>query len=120
MPPYVSPHAYGAVNQDVEFEEMAQMLYNPMGPFFDSPMLFSPMPCYVNPSPVGGYPGGEMPIYAHDGAGLVKTRSPNQATTPSLRSTSNHSILMQDVYDIDPVARTSDAPTGTSSRNPTR
>ncbi|CAE6527017.1 unnamed protein product [Rhizoctonia solani] len=68
--PYISAHTFDATDQDIEYEEMAQMLYNPMSPFFDSTMLFSPLHSYVDQLPVGGYSGNEMPIYAHDGDSL--------------------------------------------------
>ncbi|CEL62651.1 hypothetical protein RSOLAG1IB_05007 [Rhizoctonia solani AG-1 IB] len=69
-PPYVPSHSFNTVHQDFEYEEMAQMLYSPMGPFYDPPILFSPLPCYASSLPVGEYSANEMPIYAHNGDDL--------------------------------------------------
>ncbi|KDN41749.1 hypothetical protein RSAG8_07280, partial [Rhizoctonia solani AG-8 WAC10335] len=122
-PSYVAPQAFGAASQDFEFEEMAQMLYNPMGPFFDSSMLFSfpsILPYYASQLPVEEYPGSEVPIYAHGGNGLASPHSgaSNNSTNPSLTPTSSHNILEQDTYDVDPILHPSDALT--LRRDPTR
>ncbi|CAE6433814.1 unnamed protein product [Rhizoctonia solani] len=70
-PPYIPTHDFNAGNQDFQYEEMAQMLYSPMGPFFDSQALLSPLPCYANSLPSGEYAEGEVPIHAHDANGLA-------------------------------------------------
>ncbi|KAH7337063.1 hypothetical protein B0J17DRAFT_666060 [Rhizoctonia solani] len=118
-PPYISSHTLDAVSQDIEYEEMAQMLYNPMSPFFDLTMQLSPLPSYVDQLPVGGYSGNEMPIYAHDGDGLASSESgpSSYSTNLSLTPASGHNVLMQDPQDADPIPHTSDV--FIHMRNPT-
>ncbi|CUA68837.1 hypothetical protein RSOLAG22IIIB_03703 [Rhizoctonia solani] len=110
MPPYVASQAFGVTDQDFEYEEMVQMLYNPMGPFYDPPTLLSPLPYYTSQLPTGEYPGSEVPIYAHD-AGLASPNSgqSNNSTNPSRTSAPGHGILEQETYDVHPTLHPSDA-----------
>ncbi|CAE6472402.1 unnamed protein product [Rhizoctonia solani] len=109
IPPYI-PNNFNAVSQDFEYEEMAQMLYSPIGSFVDSPMLFSPLPCYANSLPAGEYSGSGVPIYAHDCDSLA-SREPgisdysNLCVIPAL----GNNITMQDTHDGEVISRPSAA-----------
>lgn len=100
MPPYVSSHSFNNLHQDFEYEEMAEMLYNPMGPLIDPPTLFSPLPSYVNPLLSGASSGNGAPLYAYDSMG------PASLETRLLDSTFSASPVMggiplQDTGDLD-------------------